>query len=269
MGNIKVMLKNISVILVNPHGSRNIGMAARAMKNFDITSLALIDPVNFKVREAHEMACGAKDIVDAAPRFKSLGEALADSTCSFAFSRRMAKKRIPYYSLQEALPHIIDRSKKGKISLVFGREADGLTREELYQCDYRVYIPTSNEWGSLNLAQAVILVCYEIFHSLCHCEERSDEAIPCDQLISRDRHAPLRGARDDTASEFFAPHSEVEVMLKDLQKLLIEIGYTGSTDEKLRKKIVQAFGEIVGRAGLRHKDVNMFLGLWSQVRKNL
>ncbi len=73
------MLKHISVILVNPHGSRNIGMAARAMKNFDITSLALIDPVNFKVREAHEMACGAKDIVDAAPRFKSLGEALADS----------------------------------------------------------------------------------------------------------------------------------------------------------------------------------------------
>ncbi len=264
------MLKNISVILVNPHGSRNIGMAARAMKNFDITNLALVDPVNFKVREAHEMACGAKDIVDAAPRFKSLGEALADSTCSFAFSRRMAKKRIPYYSMEEALPHIMERSGKGKISLVFGREADGLTREELYQCDYRVYIHTSREWGSLNLAQAVLLACHEIFRSVCHCERTLvSEAISRDQLNSGDRHAPLCGARDDTASEFFAPRDEVTVMLKDFQKLLIEIGYTGSTDEKLRKKIVQAFGEIVGRAGLRHKDVNMFLGLWSQVRKNL
>jgi tRNA/rRNA methyltransferase len=260
------MLQNISVILVNPKGSRNIGMAARAMKNFDITSLVLVDPVNFKLREAHEMACGAKDVVDSAARFNGLSEALSGFTCSFAFSRRMAKNRIPYYSLQEALPRIAERSRKGKISLVFGREADGLTREELYQCDYRVYIPTSNEWGSLNLAQAVILVCYEIFcnNERRHPRERGD--------LVNSRDSRFRGndmARYDNVSGFFAPRSEVASMLKDLQRLLIEIGYTGSTDEKLRKKIVQAFGEIVGRAGLRHKDVNMFLGLWSQVRKNL
>lgn len=240
------MLSNISVILVNPSGSMNIGMAARAMKNFGITRLRLVDPVAFKPSQAYMMAVGAKDLVDGAEHFKKLSDALRDITCSVAFSRRMTKERAPYYSLEDTSDTIMKRASKGRIALVFGSEADGLTRDELYQCDFRVYIETSESFGSLNLAQAVLLACHELF------KKRGQAAFPFPKN-----------------EEFFADKKTVKPMLIDLEKLLVEIGYDSKSDTKLRKKIVQAFTEICGRAGLRPKDVNMFLGIWSQIRKNL
>lgn len=234
-------MNNISVILVKPAGSMNIGMAARAMKNCGIINLKLVSPIYFKQKEAHMMAVGAKDVVDSSIHYRTLAEALADETCSFAFSRRMAKDREPYYSLDEAGPVMTKRALKGKLALVFGNEADGLTKDELYRCDFRVYIPTSETFGSLNLAQAVLLACFEIF---------------------RKTQAPRTRSED-----FFAPNSEIKPMLDSLSRLLSEIGYNTKHEGKLRKKIRQAFAEIVGRAGLRHKDVNMFLGIFSQVRK--
>lgn len=237
------ILDNIYVILVNPSGSMNIGMAARAMKNFDITHLRLVAPVEFKQNQAYMMAVGAKDIVDNAERFQKLSDALKDISCSVAFSRRMTKERAPFYSLDEISMKLAERAQNGRLGLVFGREADGLTREELYQCDFRTYIPTSASFGSLNLAQAVLIACQEIF------KRSADSKI--------------------TTENFFEDQRTVGPMLNDLEKLLFEIGYNRRGDTKLREKIIQAFKEICGRAGLRKKDVNMFLGIWSQIRKNL
>ncbi|OGQ50313.1 MAG: hypothetical protein A3I09_00895 [Deltaproteobacteria bacterium RIFCSPLOWO2_02_FULL_47_10] len=234
---------NISIILVNPQGSMNIGMAARAMKNCGITNLKLVNPVNFKPKDAHMMACSARNVVDEAKLFSSLDEALHGEACSAAFSRRMAKTRAPYYSLDDVAPVLAGRAEGGRVALVFGRETDGLTREELYRCDFRVYIPTSKEFGSLNLAQAVLLAAHALF-------KKTDE-----------------GKTEET--DFFSGNEEISPMIGDFEKLLFEIGYDHKDDEKLRNKIVQAFREICGRAGLRHKDVNMFLGIWAMIRKNL
>jgi len=237
------MLENISVILVEPSGPMNIGMAARAMKNCGITRLKLVAPVAYRPDKAYMMACSAKDVVDNAGIFGTLKEALKGETCSVALSRRMTRTRAPYYRLEEILPRLSERAKRGGIALVFGREADGLTREELYECDYRVSIRTSKKFGSLNLAQAVLLACHSFFM-----------AADVDK---------------ETVNDFFASNEETAPMFEDFAKLLIEIGYDHAGDVKLRQKIVQAFKETCGRAGLRRKDVNMFLGIWSQIRKSI
>lgn len=221
----------------------NIGQAARAMNNSEITRLKLVDPEKFHKQDAYMMACNSRHIVDEALYFDSLEKALEDETCSFAFSRRTAKNRVPYYSLEEMIPEIVKRANKGNVTLVFGREADGLTREELYQCDYRVYIPTSEKCGSLNLAQAVLIACHEIFKA--------------------------SGRFKEEEKDFFADNKTINPMLKDLDKLLIEIGYNYKSDIPLRKKIIQNHKEIFGRAGLQVRDVNMFLGIFSKIRSNL
>lgn len=216
-------------------------MAARAMKNCGITRLKIVAPENYQQKQALMMACGAKDLVNNAHFFDTLPKALADESCSVAFSRRMTMERAPFYSLEEVVPTICKRSSAANCALVFGSEADGLTCEELYQCDYRVYIPTSESFGSMNLAQAVLIACYEFF--------RASKEYKVEE------------------NEFFADQKTIKPMLIDFTKLLVEIGYNYPGDAKLRKKIVQAFKEICGRAGLRPKDVNMFLGIWGQVRK--
>jgi TrmH family RNA methyltransferase len=240
---IRAMLSNVLVVLVEPQGPMNVGMAARAMKNCAITSLRLVAPVKYSPEKAHMMACSAKDIVNSADIFPNLSSALEDTTCSFAFTRRLTKNRTPYYSLQEALPHMTRHAARGKTALVFGRETDGLTRDELFRCDFRVYIPTSKKFGSLNLAQAVLLACHSLF--MASAEEH--DMVPQD--------------------EFHADQTAVKPMLDNIARLLLEIGYTNASDVKLRRKIIQALKEIFGRSGLRTKDVNMFHGLCTQVRK--
>ncbi|MBI2341796.1 MAG: RNA methyltransferase [Deltaproteobacteria bacterium] len=236
------MLDNFSVTLVEPQGSLNIGMVARAMKNCGINKLKLVNPVKYNQTEAYRMACFAKDVVDGAGFFTDLKDALADETCSVAFTRRLSKTRKPHYELEEIAPVLAKRVKKGRVALVFGREDDGLTNDELYQCDFRVHIPTFEPYGSLNLAQAVLIACYEIF--------RKSYNLKLDK------------------ADMFVDQKELRPMLASLDDMLIKIGYDDDGG-KLRKKIMQAFKEICGRSGLRRKDVNMFLGIWSRVRKSI
>jgi TrmH family RNA methyltransferase len=234
------MLDNFSVTLVNTQGPLNIGMVARAMKNCGMNRLKLVNPVNYKQAEAYRMACFAKDVVDSAEFFTDLKDALADEACSVAFTRRLSKTRKPHYELEKIAPVLAGRVKKGNVTLVFGREDDGLTNDELYQCDFRVHIPTFEPHGSLNLAQAVLIACYEIF--------RKNYNLKLDK------------------TDMFVDQKELRPVLASLDEMLIKIGYDDDGG-RLRKKIMQAFKEICGRGGLRRKDVNMFLGIWSRVRK--
>ena len=237
------MLKNVTIILVEPQGPLNIGMVARAMANCGIYDLRLVNPVKYKKEEALRMACFAKDIVNNLKTFPILESALADASCSAAFTRRVSKDRAPYYYLKEAVPILLRRLAKGRLALVFGRETDGLTNDEIYQCDWRVSIPTSEPDGSLNLAQAVLIACYELFKKTPGAEREK--------------------------KEFFAPHSETSVVIRDFDKLMFEIGYDDQDSGKLRQKIVRAFKDITGRAGIKPKEINMFLGIWAQIRKSM
>lgn len=268
------MLKNISIVLVEPQGDENVGMTARAIKNCGITDLSLVNPVPFKTRGANKWACSAADLLMKAKVFQTLKEAVADSSLVIGTSRRQGKLRPPMSVYEKAVAKICARAKKNRVALVFGREDDGLNRDELDGCDMVLSIPTSNLYPSLNLAQSVLLLCHEIYKRqrckeaekhLCHCER--SEAIPDD---SRDCFGP-RPRNDNMKKPWpvFVSRREILPVLEKMEYTLKSLGYDDRDGGSLRQKIIREFSDLFGRGGLRRKDVNMFLGLLARVEEKI
>lgn len=154
-------MTSFCVVLVRPRDPNNIGAAARAMGNFGLSDLRVVDPYPPVWREAVS-AVGVSDILQNARKFETLDDALADthfSLASTALKNRRAEQEII------TLPHLNERletAPAGLTALVFGNEKSGLSGEDIARCDAMLNIPTSAKQPSINLAQAVILTCYEL-----------------------------------------------------------------------------------------------------------
>ena len=154
-------MSDFCVILVRPRDPNNIGACARAMSNFGLSDLRVVDPFPPVWRDAVS-AVGAADIMQNAPQLQSLDEALKD--CTFSLAATALRNR---GVVQEVitLPHLNQRLKElptQKVALVFGNEKTGLSNEDIERCDAILNIPTVAKQPSINLAQAVILTCYEL-----------------------------------------------------------------------------------------------------------
>ncbi len=238
----------VSIILVGPQGDVNIGAAARAMKNFGISDLRLVDPVPHLTRPAYMWAVEAKDVLEAARCFGALPEALADGCLAAAFTRRTGSRRRRHLLLHEAAPLLAARAAVGGIALVFGREDMGLSNAELRRCDYVVEIPTSSMLPSLNLAQSVLLACYELSRA---------QAVAAQAVA-----APADDARGE---ERFVPREELGRTLALIEAMLAQLGYEDEPGRELRSKILEQFARIFGRGGLTSRDVGMFEGLAARI----
>ena len=155
------MSSRVCVVLVRPRDPNNIGAAARAMANFGLNDLRVVEPFAVAWREATS-AVGATDIMQSARQFSSLDEALADTTFSLAATalrnRYLEQPLVTLPKLNEYLTAVPE----GKIALVFGNEKTGLSGEDIERCRAALNIPTTAKQPSINLAQAVILTCYEL-----------------------------------------------------------------------------------------------------------
>lgn len=154
-------MSDFCVVLVRPRDPNNIGACARAMSNFGLTDLRVVEPFAPVWREAVS-AVGATDIMQSARQLNSLDEALHD--CTFSLAATALRNR---GVVQEVitLPRLNERLKElptQKIALVFGNEKTGLSNEDIERCDAILNIPTVAKQPSINLAQAVILTCYEL-----------------------------------------------------------------------------------------------------------
>lgn len=153
----------ISVVLCRARESGNVGSICRAMKTMGITRLRLADCPCYEEDKVRMMAVHAYDLFENAHRFPTLGEALADSSLSAGFTRRVGERRKESsMALRDFVASLHSRP-PSPIALVFGNEKDGLTDEELGLCSLAVHIPSSEACPSLNLAQAVQIACYEFF----------------------------------------------------------------------------------------------------------
>lgn len=159
-------LARIRIVLVEPQDGANIGSVCRAMKTMDIHELAVIGDRVYDEDRVRTLAVHACDIYESHMRFPSLREALADSVLSVGATRRRGKNRKYFSLLPEQLAERIEATGAGTVSIVFGRETDGLTDAELALCHMGVRIPTSDEFPSLNLAQAVQIITYSLFRHL-------------------------------------------------------------------------------------------------------
>jgi tRNA/rRNA methyltransferase len=154
-------VQSTRIVLCRPSHPGNIGAAARAMKTMGLSDLRLVAPERYPAPEAQWMATHAVDVLESAKIHGTLLEAIEDCVGAFAMSARP----------REWSPQVLDartaaaRAKElqGNVAFVFGNETAGLTNEEVFACQYLVHIPASAEFSSLNLAQAVQVMAYELF----------------------------------------------------------------------------------------------------------
>jgi tRNA (cytidine32/uridine32-2'-O)-methyltransferase len=155
------MLSNIRVVLVGTSHPGNIGSTARAMKTMGLSTLYLAEPRVEPDGQSIALAAGASDILKHLVKVDSLAEAIADCSLVIATSARSRTLDWPMLEPREAGQKLVTESVAGPVAIVFGRENHGLSNEELQQCTYHVAIPANPEYSSLNLAQAVQIICYE------------------------------------------------------------------------------------------------------------
>jgi tRNA/rRNA methyltransferase len=154
-------MKRIRIVLCRPSHPGNIGAAARAMKTMGLSDLRLIAPQRYPAPEADWMATNAIDVLKAAKLHSSLNESIADCVAAFALSARPREWSPQVLDVRSAAARAL--ASGGKVAFVFGNESAGLTNEELFACQFLVHIPANPEFSSLNLAQAVQVVAYELF----------------------------------------------------------------------------------------------------------
>jgi tRNA/rRNA methyltransferase len=152
-----------AILLMAPQIAENIGMVARAMGNFGLDDLRVIDPRDgWPSEKARAVASGASALIDEAILAPTLGDSMADLNWVCATTARQRDMRKPVLTPEQAVAEIRRRTAGGeRCGILFGRERNGLTSEEVADCDAIVMIPVRSEFASLNLAQAVLLVGYE------------------------------------------------------------------------------------------------------------
>jgi tRNA/rRNA methyltransferase len=227
---------NISIILVEPQSPGNVGMVCRAMKNMGFANLRLVNPCPIDHPEALKFAVSAKDLLEKAEMFFSLEEALADISLSVATTRRHGKYRQEIWSPEEIAAKIAVDAGTNKAALVFGREDSGLTTEEVALCRWQATIPTSAEYGSLNLSQSVLIFCYELFGVL----------TPPAGIDRRER----------------APGEALESMYGQMERVLQKIGFLNPENPA---HLMRSFRRIFSRAELDAREVAILRGMFSQV----
>jgi tRNA/rRNA methyltransferase len=230
-------MENIRIVLVRPQGMMNIGSVARAMKNVGITELALVNPAASPSHpDARVMAVRSHDILERAVVFSRLTDAIADCPWVIGTTRRRGKGREGIIDPRQMASEIRDIAQQNKVAVVFGPEDRGLTNRDLDLCQRLVTIPSHEEYGSLNLAQAVMIICYEIY------------------LASHHQEADSRTRR-------LATSDELEGMYYHMEEALLRIGFL---DQNNPKRIMAVLRRIFSRARLNPREVKILRGICRQ-----
>nr|WP_321294720.1 RNA methyltransferase [uncultured Sphaerochaeta sp.] len=159
-------LGRIQIVLVDTQDGANIGSTCRAMKTMGITRLVLVGDREYDENRVRTLALHASDVWENAKRFSTLKEALSESVLTVAATRRRGKFRKGSALNPTQLSDVVQKTGEGLVSIVFGRESDGLTDEEVAMCAQVVTIPTSEQFPSLNLSQAVQIITFTLFDTI-------------------------------------------------------------------------------------------------------
>ena len=262
------MLEQIRVVLVNTSHPGNIGSAARAMKVMGIKQLVLVDPKEFPSDKARFMASGATDVIETAKVVSSFAEAIGD--CQWVLGASARQRSIPWHEMSpkvagEQIVGLLGAQPEAKVALVFGREASGLTNEELMQCHYHLHIEGSPEYSVLNLAMAVQVICYEVYQAFISLQQvaAQQEQLPSDNLShaeseGRIRHQmPLPSCRWD---EPLATQAELNYFIEHLAELLAAIEFY---DPENPKQILTRLRRMFTRMQPDQREIKLLRGILS------
>ncbi len=235
-----------AVILSHPQLGENIGAAARAMKNFGLADLRLVAPRDgWPNEKALVMAAGASDIVEQARLFADVKDAIADLQVVYATTARDRGATKEVITPAEAGQRLRATARRAeRIGLLFGNERAGLDNDEISLADAVITIPTA-EFASLNLGQAVLLLCYEWF--------RAGDSTP----PARIEHGPVH--RKPTREEMLQ-------LFEHLENELTVSGFLYPPDK--RGGMVRAMRATLHRARLTYQEVQTLRGMIVALVKN-
>ena len=225
-------MENIRIVLCRPSHPGNIGAAARAMKAMGLTDLRLVAPERWPAKEDQWMATHAADVLQKAVVHDTLQQAIGECAAAFALSARP----------REWSPQVLDaRSAAARatqvadpVAFVFGSEDAGLTNEEMFACQYLVHIPAHAGSSSLNLAQAVQIVAYEL------------------RMVSERTIPPQRKEKRATVED-------IEGLYAHLEQAAVKSGfYVPDSRSKLPERLRRLFSRV---PDLEREEVNIIRGL--------
>lgn len=232
----KINLDNITIVLKQPKYSENIGAAARAMRNMGIEKLIVVDPLNYDLEKALKLATHvAADIIEKSAICSGLKEALAPFNYIVGCTARLGGQRQAFLSPGKLAQKLILVSAQNSIAVLFGPEDSGLFNEDLRFCHSLVNIPTA-KFSSINLAQAVMIMCYEMFNA---------------GQTSTQKPVPLLASR-----------MELDGMYDQLKDVLVKISYLNPENPDYWMSKLRYF---FTRIQLRAREANIIRGICRQV----
>ncbi len=243
-------LARIEIVLCQTSMAENIGAAARAMKTMGLSRLVLVAPRVDRVaihEKARAVATHAADLLDAARVVESVEEAVADSVAVWATTARTRSLALPLLDGRAAAAEVMRQvgslpaDSSGRVSILFGAERTGLTNEELGVADHLLALHANPDYPVLNLAQAVQLVAYELFHA------------------SR-QPVPLRAGGESPARK-----AELATLCARLEAALAERDYFPGNEaaetERHARRLMQRLRVMLNRAEPRSDELQILQGM--------
>lgn len=237
------MLDNLTIVLFRPKFSENVGAAARACANMGVSRLILADPPSFVIDKARPMATSKGGLLlDKLEIVPTLSEAVAGAEAVYGTTARLGGWRKGVISPEQAAASARETLQTGgQVAVVFGPEDAGLSNQETQLCGRLVNIPTADEATSLNLAQAVLVVCYEIFKAA------SGQA----------------GQAGGPTPSRAATHAERESLFAALRETLLAIDFLKADNPDYWMLPVRRF---IDRVGLKRQEFNLLMGVCRQIK---
>ncbi len=216
------MTAAIRIVLVDTSHPGNIGASARAMKNMGLESLVLVRPQSYPDPEAAARASGAADVLTRARVVATVDEAIGDCGLVIGATARPRSANWRVVSARDGASELAAAAVSRPAAILFGGERNGLANEELARCQALMRIPSAAEYGSLNLAQAVQIVCYEV------------------HLAMRSLAAGRVGTSPElaTADEMLALHSHLERVMRATG--FMHDGNAGQLGERMQRLVARA-----------------------------
>ncbi len=247
------MLRNVTVVLVGPMFGGNVGATCRAIKNAGLSpELRVVRPIYEDENEAQKFCHGAEEIYESRKIYEGLVDAIRDCrvVAGFSVRERHRRKFQPLRRFAEGwVADALADEEAPPTALLFGRERDGLTNDELDLCSELVWIPSHQEHQSYNLAQAVLLAGYELLMA----QIAGDPEAP--------RVKPRMTNRPPTSK--LAQADELDDLYKDMREGFLDIGYAY---EHTVDHMVRSYHEIFSRARLMGREAKMLRGLARQMQ---
>ncbi len=257
-------LQNIRIVMVNTTLSANIGAAARAMKTMGLARLVLVAPKSFPHPDATALAAGAADILENAQIAATLEDAISDCQLVFGTSARSRTIPWPLLDVRQACKVAIDEAHAAQVAIVFGREDRGLTNEELALANYHLTIPVNEEYGVLNVAAAIQVICYELRMWMLSNQELV--AAPTG-MPANDTDPVLQMPLSDELSmqwdEPLVTQQQMQQFYPHLEQMLAEIDFLDPNNPRL---LPTRLRRLFGRIRLDRMEYNLLRGVFGRVQ---